>query len=58
MVKNLLEERSQAEPRFQSKKIFTRMTSESFRKELAEQLQRTAGVEWWSVGIVPHPCIQ
>jgi len=38
-AKNLLEERSQADPKFQSTIIFTRMTGESFRKALAEQLQ-------------------
>ena len=36
-AKNLLEERSQADPKFQSTIIFTRMTGESFRKALAEQ---------------------
>jgi len=38
-AKNLLEERSQADPKFQSTIIFTRMTGEFFRKALAEQLQ-------------------
>lgn len=39
IAKKLLEERSQADPKFQSTKIFTRITGESFRKALAEQLQ-------------------
>ena len=38
-AKNLLEEQSQADPKFQSTKIFTRITGDSFRKALAEQLQ-------------------
>ena len=33
-AKNLLEEQSQADPKFQSTKIFTRMTGESFREAL------------------------
>ena len=38
-AKNLLEEQSQTDPKFQSTKIFTRITGDSFRKALAEQLQ-------------------
>ena len=34
-----------------------KLTKKAFAK-LASRLQRTAGVEWWSVRIVPHPCIQ
>ena len=34
-----------------------KLTKKVFAK-LASRLQRTAGIEWWSVRIVPHPCIQ
>ena len=35
---NLREEKSQADPKFQSTKIFTRITGDSFRTALAERL--------------------
>jgi transposase len=38
-AKKLLEEKSQVDPKFQSSKIFTRITGNLFRKALAEQLQ-------------------
>ena len=38
-AKRLLEDQSQADPKFQSTKIYTRITGESFRRALAGQLQ-------------------
>lgn len=38
-ARSLLEEQSQTDPKFQSTKLFTRITGESFRKALADQLQ-------------------
>ena len=38
-AQKLLDEQSQADPKFQSAKIYTRITGDSFRKALAEQLQ-------------------
>ncbi len=38
-AQKLLDEQSQADPKFQSTKIYTRITGDSFRKALAEQLQ-------------------
>ena len=34
-----------------------KLTKKAFAK-LASRLQRAAGIKWWSVSIVPRPCIE